>query len=554
MPDIGVIYYIDGLSNLYRKNVDLATSVWGGLNAFQILHNRFANLNMVGFVLLLPEEQVSAFSDFAAETKTNIVVFDTSRIIEKPYALNQQHWAMEDGNGNDTWYGAAIASVLEKYDWKHVLFIPVRNLLIDPSEVEESLRLYFAERFEVCLVTERVPGAEWAIFSRDLILGLNRSNPEVMKIRGGLSWAVRKPLYPFKVGYYHCPRIRPSLNLDLRLNSQRSLKCYQNTSYKDFATPDFSYGDWLIGSGWEDAYLDYSPLQINIEPSSVCKASCINCPNKTLQRDKGFMSLETFHRAIEGIEDKNQRIIFSGNGEPLLNQHLGSMILEAFDFCSTLETSLQVLPDDDFPFKTLDHIRISVDAYDEKSFNRLRPGCSWKNIKTFIELASKQKATYESIFPEIGFDFLRRKDSEADILPFIKKWKSLCSAVFKDNFFRYPFDSAINASPSNTNIAWTQISGESCYCGKTTNTSSVDFEPFKRRPCRNALLNVTILSDGTVTLCPFDSEGTLFYLGNLSEGTMLELWRSDKARAWRKSHLALDFADNYCVHCKDWYR
>ena len=101
MSNVGVIYYADAVINLYRKNVDLSVPVWNGLNSFQILSKRLAKLDRAGSVLLLPEQLCKAFSFLASENKTDIISFDTTQILEKPYALNQQHWCLENNSGND---------------------------------------------------------------------------------------------------------------------------------------------------------------------------------------------------------------------------------------------------------------------------------------------------------------------------------------------------------------------------------------------------------------------------------------------------------------------
>ena len=125
MSNVGVIYYADAVINLYRKNVDLSVPVWNGLNSFQILYKRLKRLNIAGSVLLLPNQLCEAFSFLASETKTQILPFDVSQVLEKPYGLNQQHWFLENNSGNDTWYGAGFAKVFEKYNWKTAILVPL---------------------------------------------------------------------------------------------------------------------------------------------------------------------------------------------------------------------------------------------------------------------------------------------------------------------------------------------------------------------------------------------------------------------------------------------
>jgi radical SAM protein with 4Fe4S-binding SPASM domain len=130
----------------------------------------------------------------------------------------------------------------------------------------------------------------------------------------------------------------------------------------------------------------------------------------------------------------------------------------------------------------------------------------------------------------------------------MRKWQKICKPVFKDEFFRWPYKS----KPDK--ISWYQISGQSSYCGITENTSTVDFEPAKRRLCRNAF-SLNVLSDGRVTACPFDVEGEYSLLGNIKESTLLEIWQSSIAKTWRDNHFFTNFNKVcYCKKCHDWYK
>ncbi len=60
---------------------------------------------------------------------------------------------------------------------------------------------------------------------------------------------------------------------------------------------------------------------LELELTNICNARCIMCPAIHMQRNKGFMSQETFEMIIQkGMDYGIERIRFCGLGEPLLHK------------------------------------------------------------------------------------------------------------------------------------------------------------------------------------------------------------------------------------------
>ncbi|HNX76931.1 MAG TPA: SPASM domain-containing protein [Candidatus Rifleibacterium sp.] len=546
----GIIFYVDGLKNLYRSNFPLHEPVFQGLSALEILVNRCKIRGLPGqMLLLIPDrEEYAPLAKLAEHLGLGVCRFDLTRVQEKPVMLQQQHWGLEDDTGNDTWVGAAFAAAVSEKSWSTAFLMPLTNLLIDTRAVCESLKLHQREAFDVTVATELLCGAGWHIFSADLLNGLMNSHPDLMWARGGLAWAIRKPLYPFKVGSYHCPRIRPALQVDMRLNSWRAAHTIGAAHCKNFAVSEFSYESWLETSDWAAKFCDYAPLVLNVEPANICNATCYGCVYPLMQRQKLMMTPDVFARVLEGWRPGDDcRWVFSGMGEPMLNPFLPKMLTAVSGFNTMLITSLQKLPGDEFPFSALDQIRISTDSLSDDGFLARRPGCSWKNIEAFLNMAKVRKRAEPDRFPDVGVSCLRTDKTDGQMQAFINYWKQVVRPVFRENFFRWPFDQ--QPEP----IQWYQILGEAVYCGARPKTSRVDFKPVRRRPCRHAMLGVTVLSDGRVTICPYDYDGK-FAFGDVKSLPLKEIWQSDVARAFRAEHLARQFVeDSACAGCIDWY-
>lgn len=539
------------MTNLYRQPVDLAAPLSGESSALEIQIKRFSQYScFAGMVLTLPEsDRERSLHKIAQLTGIETCFYDDSKIIEKPLGLKQQRWNLEDDSGCDDLAGIMLAEVAEKHKWSELVLVALENLLVDPAAVEESLKLYFQEGFEICFSAERQTGANWIVLSAEVLRALCKNHEDLMQARGGLAWALRKPLYPFNLGYYHCPRIRPKIFGDLRLNSKRNQLVFNKTFNLSKFESGFSYGEWLNDSGWEKTYTDFQPLQLHIEPSAVCQARCHGCPHNSLQRKQGLMTLQTFKNITSGLSAiEETRIVFSGLGEPLLNPALSEMIRLVEKSSTMLVTSLQRLPADDFYFAGLDQLRISVDALEAKGFEENRPGCNWKNIETFIAEAGARKIDAPDSFPELGVSLVRHEQTESAVLPFLRYWKKVVMPIYSDLFFKWPFD-----LPADK-MQWFQVLGENTFLGQIEKSGTIDFTPVKRRPCRHALLTATVFWDGSVSLCPFDTEGKMV-VGNINDDSLINIWRSENARAFRAAHLSRDFAaaSEFCAGCRDWY-
>lgn len=546
----GILIYANGLSNLYREQIDLGVKIGEKFTALEVLAGRFSRRKNFEIVLVMPEDMKNTgLHNNAIQLGIDTFFFDQGLVNEKPLGLRQQRWAFEDDSGCEEWVGAAFAEPLKTVKWSEFVLLPLENLLVEPAAVIDSLALFNRQNFEICFSKERQTGANWVIFKTEVIKALLANHADIMWARGGLAWAVNKPLYPFEVGNYNCPRIRPSLFADLRMNSSRTREMFKKTIDDAFASPDFSYENYLQKSNWEYFYTDYAPQIIHVEPSTICRAECFSCPKNKLERKTGLMPLQTFSKACSEFEKTSEaRFVFSGYGEPLLNPALSDMIALVSSSSSMLITSLQQMPDSNFSFSGLDQLRISVDALEAKGFEQKRPGCNWKNIEQFIGTFSDLKAQQPDKYPELGVTMVRHGLGEKDSLAFLNYWKKVTTPPYQQWFFRWPF------SMKPDKIQWYQILGENTFARQLPKTSNIDFTPVKRRPCKHALTSISILWNGDLSACPFDFQGKMI-LGNIKEQSLMEIWLSDKARAIRQAHLSQNLSElpEICAACTDWY-
>ncbi len=545
----GILFYSDCPDERDINQDFIESDIKGFGDALKILYKRFARFSLISeYVFACPQAKNQKLQQSAKDVGVKVHEFSLDSTNKKPRFLSRYHWGMESDSGSESWIGSVFFDVIEKFGWDKLILIPVGNLLVEPTAVIDGLILHNREKFDASFSEERVAGANWAVLEGDLLRALQKNHEDIMSVHGGLYWALRKPLYPFKIGAFHCPRVRPVLDVDLSLKSARAVSVFNNSDCADFDSSEFSYQEWLSNSGWEKAFVNFSPAKLSIEPTNICGANCHGCPNPSLKRPRGMMLPQTFSNIFEplkGFEDI--KIEFSGIGEPLLNANLPQMVKLSEKWRSMLITSLHHLPSEDFPFECLNNLRVSVDALEQETFAMVRNGCSWNNVQETLSSLFKRKVKNPENEPEIGVSFLKHPLNDRHAQPFLNYWKRVVTPVFQQNFFKWPFDS----DPEK--VQWFQILGFNEKLGADFQKPELSYTPVKRRSCRYALLSMTVLWNGDVVSCPFDTEGQLKF-GNVNEKNVLEIWNSSEMKKFRGQHLIQDYSQNeFCANCKDWY-
>jgi hypothetical protein len=73
-----------------------------------------------------------------------------------------------------------------------------------------------------------------------------------------------------------------------------------------------------------------------------------------------------------------------------------------------------------------------------------------------------------------------------------------------------------------------------------------------RKPCEQLWQRLSVLWDGTVTVCCRDYDGVL-QIGSLKENALADLWKCDAIRKLRASHMGCNFGGLVCDKCSKSY-
>lgn len=272
------------------------------------------------------------------------------------------------------------------------------------------------------------------------------------------------------------------------------------------------------------------PQVVNLEVTNTCNLRCVNCPNKDMQRKRGFMEMETYEKVIdECVKLGISNIYLSGVGEPTLHRLLveqvayaktrGVKVLTLYTNATLLTPQLS----EELIRAGLDRLNVSIDAATSKTYSKIRlPGnleVVEENLRSLIDL----KAKIRSQTPQVVVKFMRESGNAAKVGLFKRKWKGLANEVF---------------------ISFPHNWGGAITIKKPEWRGSV-----KRDPCSMIFRLMSVCWDGKVSLCCLDSEAEVL-LGDVRETSIKEIWHSPNLQDVRQAHLDADFGRiPLCAKC-----
>ncbi len=256
-----------------------------------------------------------------------------------------------------------------------------------------------------------------------------------------------------------------------------------------------------------DRSLGTFPPKVRIETTNACNAKCIICPHHKMTRTVKRMDAELYHRVIdESAEYGCEEVHLHNFGEPFLDKRLEEFVAYAkdagiakvkiFSNGSIISTDRArgVLE------AGIDEIKVSFDGATKEEFEKIRYPLKFDDVvNNMVELVR--------VRDEMGSD--------------ARIYVACCST-----------------SDKSQTMAMLESKVDGFSFGKIHNWGSEDYETSKtklRKPCRRVWETLTVLSNGDVSLCCLDYDGSVL-LGNVNEQSIHEIWRSDKYRRVRDAH------------------
>ncbi len=275
----------------------------------------------------------------------------------------------------------------------------------------------------------------------------------------------------------------------------------------------------------------------NIEITNFCNLRCIMCPITKMKREKQFMDFSLLSKIID--ENPHLGTVWLHNfGEPLLHPELTNMIR----YCKRkhvhtgISTNATLLTPDigrNLIEAGLDYIVFSFDGATKETYEKIRIGANFYNVKENIVSFIKLKQEKGAKNPFITVQIIRMKETDGDIKLFYDFWKT-------------------------AGVDSIRIKGFDTFAGSVGTSGTKDEYLYNcnqrfRYPCKWLWKDVVVLVDGTVVMCCRDFNGEIA-LGNLKEKKLEDIWNSKQFLDLRKKHKKMDLKEiSVCSKCREWY-
>jgi MoaA/NifB/PqqE/SkfB family radical SAM enzyme len=270
------------------------------------------------------------------------------------------------------------------------------------------------------------------------------------------------------------------------------------------------------------------PDQVYVELTNACNARCTTCATPQMVRPRAIMPQELFRRIIDQCAEHGARKILPFlHGESFLvpeildyfayvRRHAPDSHLNVTTNGSKLtpEMTERILRDD-----LLDSMIFSIDGGDRRTFESIRLGLSYDEVRgNALHLIRRRNALGKKR-PHVSVAMVTTPENRHTRAQLQEAWKEADQVRFSV-FFNWAG----------------QIQKETA-CSQ------------KQNFCERLFHYMTILADGRVALCCFDSEGH-HVVGDASTMPLIDIWRSPELARLRRLMFERQFDElPLCSRC-----
>lgn len=409
----------------------------------------------------------------------------------------------------------------------HVVRIAADSPFMDPSIVAEMLDLHRKYLAEFTYSDNLPAGLTCEIVSRSLIEAI----PDMEKKTLPLSQVVRSNINQFDVElYYRDPDIRDK-RLAFRCGDAREKAVMQNIKNSAGRIPPYEDLRKIIDK--TPSVLFTGPSYLELELSGRCDLKCLFCYRQTLQEPRGDMTVDLFRKILADMKEFHlpYTLCLGGSGEPLMHEKAVDMLGEA------LREPL------------IKQVIVETNGlYMDGTYRGLAANDEHKKLLTIVNINGHDGETYAGLHGEKTFErvrenieALRKEMKDDDKRLYVQIMKINETEAFLDSYYDY-------WEKGNIPII---LQKQNTWLGRIMDRRYSDLTPLERTPCWHLQRDLFILSDGTVSFCKQDVDGSSAR-GNASGESLKELW----ARA--RDSFENDYSGTYparpdCASCDEWY-
>jgi len=266
---------------------------------------------------------------------------------------------------------------------------------------------------------------------------------------------------------------------------------------------------------------------IQVESSTACNLACSFCPRKTMQRATGKMGIKFFAKIVRQVAFLGiNKVIPFLNGEPFAFIDLFGWlsVMREWGIRTDLFTNGTLLDATKASrllsfADVIDVLVFSIPALDAENYEEITGSNSFDQLK--INVAAFHAMNQGSISTQIHMPLMEQTQGYLD--RWVAFWKQYCEVVAPTDFYNF---AGKVSDPLELKVDATHETG---FCPR--------------------LNHLTVLWDGRCALCCMDSEGEVI-IGDLRKQSIVEIYNSPVARAYRDAHTEGRFADlELCRKC-----
>jgi len=277
------------------------------------------------------------------------------------------------------------------------------------------------------------------------------------------------------------------------------------------------------------------PMMVVLSFVYICNAKCPNCPYnnsdiRSKYKDALIMPEHIFKRIADECGEYGAYLRISGGGEPMLHPQAVDLMVYAKKKGAKIGLITNGSKFTEEILTTLikagvDAIEFSVDAMDEETYNRVRPGLNWEklnqNVKLAVGIRNQLHTDTRIIASVINQQGVNVEAAE-------KYWSEIVDKVQIRKYLTWGYNKDESADPAPY------------------------LPPKEHVPCPWLFERFNIDSRGDVTLCGEDIAFNEKF-GNIMERSIKDIWRGPEFTYFRESHLSGHGDDiPICKKCPDW--
>ena len=270
------------------------------------------------------------------------------------------------------------------------------------------------------------------------------------------------------------------------------------------------------------------PEHVYVELTNVCNASCTICATTTMQRKREIMRMPLFQKVVdECARYKAKKILPFLHGESLLVPGISNYFRYVRQASPDTHVNLTTngsklsakLTETFLGEDLLDSIIISIDGGDKQTYEAIRKGLDYDEVRTNVLHFIRRRNQMDKTKPKVSIAMVIVDENKSTRAELKKIWQE-ADEVRSSVYFNW--------------------------AGKLKNRDRFEY---KGNFCERLYHYITILADGRVGMCCFDSEAQ-HVVGDINKQSVHEVWHSKEFRRKRKLLYDRDFDQlTLCSSC-----